>query len=242
MAGIPKLSSKARVGEVGGAGENILQIRGDEGTSGDENLQNIFDLLATGTNQLIIAIEKDKAYSDLEEHDQRRDDSYRNLYNYVMACRFLPSFTEIGKVEELATLFEKYGLSIIYKSYVEQTAQLESLLKELAEERYVKMVAVMPHATTMVSNLRTAQEAFMLAHSDYISQLNQLKETQSASVLKPQVLHAINDQLVPYIYAMTNINPEIYGRIAGELTLEINKVNQIIKNRENKAEERKLEN
>ncbi len=234
MTEISTLKTIARVNEVGGTTENILKAYADCAMSEDANLQSIIDLLAQKNAQLITAIEKGKAYSQLEKCDEERDQSFKALYHYIKACTLLPEGVTRNAAQIIFPIFDKYGISMTYLAYTEQTAQMKSLIEELEKEEIKSEIGKIVHLEGMVESLKNVQASFQQAHSDYTSQVSTLRNEQSASELKPQVLEVLNEQLVMYMRAMAKAFPQTHGKFAIELATEISKTNQNIKSRSNK--------
>ncbi len=237
MNKISILNASARVNEVGGTAENILKAYTDCGLSEDANLQSIIDVLSQKNSLLITAIEKGKAYSQLEKCDEQRDNAFKALYHYLKGCTLVPGGDTKTTSEIIFSIFEKYGISMTYLPYTEQTAQMKSLIEELESENIKPLIGRITQLEGMVEALKNAQADFQQAHSDYTSQISALKKEQSASELKPQVLEVLNEQLVMYMRAMAKAFPQTHLKFATEIATEINKTNQNIKSRGNKSAE-----
>ncbi|MFV0505144.1 MAG: DUF6261 family protein [Bacteroidales bacterium] len=233
MTTISILNASARVNEVGGTAENLLKAYHDAPIADDASLHATIALLEEKNAQLITAIEKNKAHSLLESFDQNRDGAFRACYQYLEACTLLPAGEAQVAAERIFAIFEKYGLSMIRMSYIEQTAQMKSIIEELEVAEIKAQVAAIAQLDVMVENLKQTQSDFQQAHSKYTSQLSVSKGEQSASELKPVVMEVINDQLVMYMRAMTKISPNTHEEFARKIAVEINRANQNIKTRGN---------
>ncbi len=234
---ISTLLTTARISEVGGTGENLLKAYADTGITEDANLQTIINLLTEKNALLITAIEKNKAYSQLEEFDQARDAAFKALYQYLEACTLLPEgITQTAALGIFPTL-KKYGIGMTRLPYTEQTAQMKSLIEELAKDAITEQSSKIVHLDGMIETLKQTQTDFQQAHSDYTSQISLSKGEQSATELKSEVLQIINEKLVMYMRAMATTFPDTHAQFAQELAVEINKTNQNIKSRSNKSAE-----
>ncbi|MFV0291580.1 MAG: DUF6261 family protein [Mangrovibacterium sp.] len=223
------LSANARINEVGGTAENILNIYSSFTTISDETLVTIFSQLREQVDLFIIAIERNKVYSDLDLFDKARDESYRALYTYLHGCSKLPLLTANAQsATKLMTVFEKYGLGLVRLSYTEQTAQIESLQEELSSSENATLINDVTHLSGMVSNLKNAQLDFKNAYVNYVSKISAYKEGASASELMPMVVSIINDKLLVYLSAMAKMKPEVYDLLFREITIEIERQNHVV--------------
>ncbi len=90
MRPLLKLRANARVSEVGGTVTYILKTHVDVGISEDASLQTIINELADQHENLILAIEQDRAFSEVDPHDELRDTAVRDMYYYAKGCSRLP--------------------------------------------------------------------------------------------------------------------------------------------------------
>ncbi len=228
-----KLIKTVRVAELNGTLNNILQAHADTGIEGDAALQSIIDELLAQNQELTTALEQNRQLSEMEKYDETRDQAYRSVYYFLHGHTFVPEGTlPYVPAKTLFSVVEKYGLGINSLSYDEQTGQLNSLLEELSSESNQQHMNTIPFVGGMVDTLKQAQADFIGAYSNYATKLSEMKGSKSATELKHEILKTLNDKLVMYMRAMSQIMGNKHQSFASELSMFINKTNQNINERQ----------
>ncbi len=81
------------------------------------------------------------------------------------------------------------------------------------------------HLDVLLEKLVVAQASFEQVYSDYLTKLGDQKVKQTATEFKHEVLQVVNEKLVMYLIAMSQINPDAYGRFTRETAIAIDKTN-----------------
>ncbi len=228
---VPKLLARIRLSELSGTSTNIVQVFDDLPPIGDTTLSDLMDNVKVENGLLIIAMNQDKALSELEDFDEKRDSAMRDVYYYVQGCTHLPAGDAAVAADKLFTLLKKYSVGITQYSYNQETGEINSLLVELATVENSARIATIPQLDTLVATLETTQRAFEQAYSSYLSQISENKNKQSASSIKPLLLDLINDRLVIYLRSKAIFSPEVYGAFADKVATAISKTNANIRER-----------
>ena len=85
---------------------------------------------------MIEALKRLRIYSQLAEKDLVRDMAIRALFKLVEGYTYIPiaEMKEAGL--QVNSLLQQYGLSILHGDYAEESADIKSLLNDLAKSRY----------------------------------------------------------------------------------------------------------
>ncbi len=231
MQTISKLKVNVRISELGGTLKNIVKAYADSGIVEDSTLQALIDELASANINLSIAIEQSKALSELEHYDEKRDHATRQLYYYLQGQIYSPLEATVAAAKVLFAEIKKYGISLVKLSYNEETGQIDSLLGDLAAEDKATAIAAVPGLDNLIAQLIEAQAAFNQAYSDELSQLSEQQNKQSASSMKPGILHLLNDKLIIYLRTQALFQEATYGAFAQKVAIAIAKTNANIKER-----------
>lgn len=238
MTKISKLIVNSRLGEVNATASNVQVAYAQSGITEDATLQGFIDELTEANNALTLAIDKDKALSELEIYDDTRDRALQDLFYYLQGMSRVPEGPAKEPANRLFTLFQKYGIGIVALSYNEESSKIDSLLADLATTESQAHIAKLPYVEQMIQSIKDAQAQFSTAHYRYVEQLRKLSNQPNASELKPQVLDILNNKLVVYLRGMLTFNPTQYSNFAQELGIIINRSNEQVRNRKKKAEEK----
>lgn len=231
---ISKLSANARIGEVSDVAKSILNAYETSTIKDDMTLKTVIAELKKSNNELVFAVEKDKAISKREEVDEERDKIIQNIFPYLEGSARIPDEITAKAATTILDIFKKYGMGIVKLSYGEESTQVNSLLGDLTTETAITNIANVPHLGVMIEQLRVAQANFETVYDEYTKQLSEDKSKQSASSIKPVTLKIINNRLVKYLNAQIEFNEEVFGAFARQVDVQIDKANEVIKERRSK--------
>ncbi|MFV0522697.1 MAG: DUF6261 family protein [Mangrovibacterium sp.] len=179
------------------------------------------------------AIEQNKALSDLEEFDEKRDEAFKKAYNLLKGMAALEGIPVEESVSIIFSIFKEYGLKSTGLSYNEQTGAMNSIIEGLESTENKAHIANITYLEPLVEELKTAQLNFIKVYSDYVSRVREDKETPSATALKPQVIECLNNKLIPYLNIQILFQPELEP-FAAEVAIVIEKANNTVKERRKK--------
>ncbi len=235
MMKIAKVTPNSRISEINATASNLLTAYAQSGITEDTTLQNFIDQLTEANSALTLAIDKDKAFSELEVYDDVRDKALQDLYHYLQGLTRVPNPATKAPAVALFAIFQKYGLSIVGLSYNEESSKIDSLLVDFATEDNQSHITQLSYVSDMVQVVKEAQTQFSTVYYNYVEQLRKAGDQSSASELKPQVLDVINNKLVVYLRAMLTFNTEVYGNFAKEVAIIIDRNNETVRARKKKV-------
>jgi hypothetical protein len=122
-------------------------------------------------------------------------------------------------------------LSIQREDYAEESADIESLLNDLAKADIVLAIANLQGVAQTVTALATAQKDFENLALQQAEGESVKKDLASASQLKKGSITEINDNLLGYLNTMTKVNPSTYEATAKTIAELIDKNNELVKRR-----------
>lgn len=198
----------------------------------DAYLKDTFAEVEALSASLTTAIKADKASSNLDVMDSKRDEIIRKLNAALTGYVNLPIPAIQAAAALLLEITVKYK-GITTESYARESSLIKSLLEDLSAADAKTAIASLQGIGELVSALTAAQNEFDLAN-DAFNTATALK-TRSASSLKKPLLTLINDRIVPYLTAMKLAKPEIYGDFVSKVENEINRANQAVVKRRNKG-------
>ncbi len=242
MLKILKLESRVRLGELGGTVSHVLEAYSQSGITEDAILQSVIDELSAINTSFTVAMTQSRMLSELENYDDMRDSVIRGIYYYLHGCTHLPVETTSSAAKRLLAEFKKYGLGVSKLSYTEESGQLNSLLGDLKNTDNAADITAVPNLKEMVEKLEQTQKDFQRMHSKYLSQLSQVQNKQTASVLKYDLMGVLNDKLVVYLRSQIIFNQDTHLAFAREVALIINKINGNIRERSKASKKKNHEN
>lgn len=209
------------------------EIEANNGVSDDAYLKDTFAEVEALSASLTTAIKADKASSNLDVADSRRDEIIRHLNAALTGYANLPIPAFQASATPLLAIMAKYK-GITAESYARESSLIKSLLDDLSATDAKNAISALQGIGELVSALMTAQDEFDHANDAFNTATAQ--KAASASSLKKPLLALINDRIVPYLNAMKLAKPGIYGEFVSKVENEINRANQAVAKRRNKGE------
>lgn len=233
-----KINAIVRVTEADNLSNAIVRLFKGEmdantDVGSDAYLKDTFAEIEALSASLTTAIKADKASSNLDEMDARRDEIIRQLNAALTGYANLPIPAFQTASTPLLCIMAKYK-GITTESYARESSLIKSLLEDLSADDAKSASSALQGIGELVSALTVAQNEFDQAN-DAFNTATALK-TESASSLKKPLLTIINDRIVPYLNAMKLAKPAIYGDFVSKVENEINRANQAVAKRRNKGD------
>lgn len=233
-----KIISTVRVTEADNLSNAIVrlfkaEVDANSDVGGDAYLKDTFVEVEALSASLTTAIKADKASSNLDAADSKRDEIIRQLNAALRGYANLPIPAFQTAATLLLAIMAKYK-GITAESYARESSLIKSLLEDLGSDDAKNAISALQGVGELVSALTVAQNEFDQAN-DAFNTATALK-TESASSLKKPLLTLINDHIVPYLTAMQLAKPGIYGEFVSKVENEINRANQAVAKRRNKGD------
>lgn len=226
-----KVKSTARITEVDGLSDSIIRIFGaDTKAQEDTFLKGQIAELTTLSDAITAAILKDKAVSNLDEADSRRDEAVRNLGALLSGYVVFPLEEKKAAALCLKTVYDKYAKSgILSASYVSESSMIESMLGDFTAAEAKANIEKLDGIAEMVSAIRIAQDNFTAANDAFVKAEG--SKGASASSYKKPILAVINDKIVPYLNTMAIVGNTAVADFAKGVESEISRVNETVAKR-----------
>jgi len=234
---IDALISNSRNTEVDGTTNQIIKAYKATSLNSDANLEQIFGPLETKSTLLTDSINRLTEKSTQKTNDEVRDDKVDGLYYLLLSAAHSPK----TKIKEAALIlleiFEQYGLKVKDESYTRQSSLVNSLLNDYKQPDALAAIANVPQCADYIEALQTAQDNFENMRLSFEEAQARSGTQENASSLKKEVVELINNQLVPYLNVMQQLNPDTYGEFAGLVAKLIAANNEVVKKRRGKDDD-----
>ena len=226
-----KLTARARITEVDGLSDSIIRIFGaDAKAQGDAFLKSQIAQLSELSDAITAAILQDKAVSNLDEADSKRDEAVKNLGALLSGYAVFPLEEKKAAALSLKAVYDKYAKSgILSASYVSESSMIESLLKDLSSAEAMASIEKLDGIAEMVAAIRAAQDEFTAANDAFVKAEG--SKGASASSYKKPILAVINDKIVPYLNTMAIVGNAAVADFTKGVETEISRVNENIAKR-----------
>lgn len=226
-----KVKSTIRITEVDGFSDSIIRIFGaDSKAQEDDFLKSQIAELTVLSDAITAAILQDKAVSNLDEADSKRDEAIKNLGALLSGYAVFPLEEKKAAALDLKAIYDKYAKSgILSASYVSESSMIESLLKDLSSAEAMASIEKLDGVAELVSAIRTAQDEFTAANDAFVKAEG--SKGASASSYKKPILSVINDKIVPYLNTMAVVGNTAVADFAKGVETEINRVNETVAKR-----------
>jgi len=231
MALIKKITPSSRNGDISALLSLILKAFAKNDWNSDVYLTPIIEKIDATNTALVEALRRLKVYSVIAEKDDVRDMAIRALFKLVEGYLHIP----IAEMKEAASVveyvLEQYGLSIQHEDNASESADIESLLNDLAKPDVVLAIAKLQGVSETISALDTAQKDFENVALQQAEGESAKKDLASASQLKKEGITEINTNLIGYMNTMAKVNPAKYAATAKTIAELIDKNNELVKRR-----------
>lgn len=226
-----KLNAKARITEVDGLSDSIIRIFGaDSKAQEDAFLKSQIAQLTVLSDAITAAILQDKAVSNLDEADSRRDEAIRNLGALLSGYAVFPLEEKKAAALSLKAVYDKYAKSgILSVSYISESSMIESLLGDFSSAEAKANIEKLDGIGEMLAAVRAAQDDFTAANDAFVKAEG--SRGASASSYKKPILSVINDKIVPYLNTMAVVGNTAVAEFAKGVETEITRVNETVAKR-----------
>ena len=226
-----KLTARARITEVDGFSDAVIRIfSADTKAQEDTFLKDQLAELTTLSDAITAAILQDKAVSNLDEADSKRDEAIKNLGALLSGYAVFPLEEKKAAALSLKAVYDKYTKSgILSASYVSESSMIESLLKDLSSAEAMASIEKLDGIAEMVAAIRAAQDDFTAANDAFVKAEG--SKGASASSYKKPILAVINDKIVPYLNTMAIVGNTAVADFAKGVESEISRVNETVAKR-----------
>lgn len=231
-----KLSNQSRITEVNTVSDNILTAYEKGKWDDNPHMIRIFTELETESDHLTTAINRSKAESNLDKKDLVRDEKIKNLNYILIGATHHPEIAVKKAGENLNAIFSKYGLKMTQTSYATESSLIDSLLEDFTATTIQADIAAVSGCTAIIAELKTAQNDFKSAHFAWEEKKAQEGLIKCATDIKKDVLACINEKIVLYLNAMTQVDHDLYGELAQTVAQIINDNNEFVKKRSKKED------
>ncbi|MBK3517184.1 DUF6261 family protein [Carboxylicivirga marina] len=239
MRKISKVFNDIRVAEMADLTTNILNEI-DKAPADDVHMLALKGQIQPLNNQLLSAINKDRAESDLDNFDAARDGVYRSLLYLAKGYLHHPDAQVREAAFEVDAVIDKYGFDLVNEAYGAQSALTDSFLEDMAKPEVASKVELLPGLKELSSQLDNEQTKFKTAEAAWNNSRTAVQQSENASSLKRELRKVVNERLVVYLRAMIQVDPDKYTDLCSQTALLIDSANSIIRRRRNNADDLQL--
>ena len=124
------MNTTSRITELNGTTIRIIRLYGNDAVPDDDFLKKLIGTIKAQSGRMTVAIKRSRTLSRLKEKDAARDEQIRALKALLKGyCKF-PDDKVSTAAERISAVFDKYGVSMARANYAEESALVESLLKD----------------------------------------------------------------------------------------------------------------
>uniref|UniRef100_UPI0032178C4C DUF6261 family protein n=1 Tax=uncultured Draconibacterium sp. TaxID=1573823 RepID=UPI0032178C4C len=234
---IQTLISNSRNTEVDGTANQIVQAYHATTLNTDANLVKIFGPLIALLALFSEAIRRLKAKSDQKANDEIRDEKITALYFLLMSFSHHPDAQIRDAALSLLEIFENYGQEIKEESFTRESSLVNSMLADYAKPKALANIALVPQCTEYIAALQQAQDNFEDNRLDFETAQAEEGTLENATAMKKEVVEMVNNQLVPYLNVMAQLDEPTFGEYARVVAEIIAANNEVVKKRRKKDNE-----
>lgn len=220
-----KVNRNSRTSDVDALTLLIIAAYVSSGLSEDERLTAIIEILKELSAKFNLAINHIKTESKLKDKNEERNVALRGFFRLVSAHNLSTDETIKTASDKVLQVFNHYGLDIAKKSYGEHTSLTNSLITDLSTEEMLAYIAVLPGVGNVFTDLQNKEAAFEASNLAFEQSKAEEGQTNNATIIKPQVINAIDNFLVNYLYILTEMGGDAYvdfSEVVNQLIIDNN--------------------
>jgi hypothetical protein len=233
---ISNLLMKSRVTEVDNSFTRINGAYQNTTLNSDPNLMKIFGPLQEKSTLLAGAIRRLKTQSAQQPNDEVRDEKIDALYYLLLSFSHHPDEAVRNAALRLLEIFGQYGLEMKDESYATESSLVNSLVNDYANRDREADIALVPQCAEYIAALKAAQANFDGNRVAFEEARAEEGTLENASALKKAMVVLINNQLVPYLNVMAQLDEPAYGAFARTVAEIIAENNEVVKKRRQNEE------
>lgn len=235
-----KLSSSIKTTEITPFGKALVSLyAARESLSSDSHLKIVMEEIASLSESLVEAVNRGSESMSLESVDAERDRLVKNLGAILAGYAAMPFEEECLFAQSLLSVYDKYGVKIIYKPNAEESTYIDSMLKDYDDEKYAQGIEALRGVKETLSLLKEAESAFKKANQNLVTKTAEKNSSgkKSATELKKMLVACVNEKLLPYLSAIRLVSPEAYSAFVQEVEVEVTRANKAVSARSKKSGE-----
>ncbi|WP_075602470.1 DUF6261 family protein [Saccharicrinis aurantiacus] len=231
MKKIQKAISHMRNSEVAGLTQEILLDFSDDLLAADGRLNRIVASIQMRLGKLIEAISRNKAESELEELDNKRDKLYSSIRNMVSAYQMHPDQGIANAAKQVDAIIDNYGSELNNLGFSAQSAQLKSYFADFKKPEISASIAMLPTVGDMVTALETQEDEFITSQHNYKDAINKVEQNSNASALKKELVAELNNKLIPYLRLVQAMDDADFMEPCEKIANKVSAANNVVKQR-----------
>ncbi|WP_321281389.1 DUF6261 family protein [Marinifilum fragile] len=236
MTLIKKVSTSSRNGDVSALLTLIVAAFAKNDWTADTYLSSVIKTIGEYDTSLTEALKRLQVFSQMADKDHARDMVIRSLFKLVEGYTHIP----IAEVQEAAVVvydvLDQYGLGIQFDDQAKESAEINSLLNDLAKPDIAAANAKLQGVADLVAALTAAQKDFETVALQQAEGEGAKQDLATASKLKKAALKELNDNMVGYMNTMTKVKPDTYKATAQTISELIDSNNEKVKRRRTESE------
>ncbi len=237
---LEKINSYTKVDQMHGLVGQVIKLVGEHEIEGDANFDTIISEISEKYDFMKSIRESFKPKSSQEIKDSFRDAKYRAFYKIIETALINP---EPGVAEAAAPLFEilkPYGLGVVRKTFMEESANLNTIIGILNTPEYRAKMAVIQGGELSFTQLVSAQSHFEQADRTWKTDKSETRGKDSATDVRDVLYSVMNDRLITYLELMMVINPSMYTGLANGVNEFVISNNTVVESRRKESEEEEV--
>jgi len=197
---------------------------------GDVYLSELTEKALVRNGMLTESLNEQRANSIFIPLDAKRDNQVRAFWLIIDSKLLSINKEERDNAEIIARAISAYNRDFIYKSYSEESADLDAMIADCEKPEVMQAMTKCGDVLTAFNNLKAVRQEWNQAVQDNAINNVDLSDMPSASSLRPMVLQIINNELLSYLEVMNRVKPDVYGSVFNIVTEFVKSNNDSVRN------------
>ena len=222
-----KISTNSTIKDTAFFSKNMGSLYTDRKASlKNEKLDNLFGDLETKRVKLGELTSKESNSASLDKADSECDTQIRLLFTYTEGLCASPFAEEAAQSEKINAVLKTFGRAITGERYAVQYSKTDDMLKRL--DALSAEIEALRGMKERIEGVRNAAEAFS-ALAKTTTQTSAAATEKAAYLVKKEIIALVNNDILPYLSALSVIEEEKYKPFLAEIEKEIERANAAVK-------------
>ncbi|MBN1111597.1 MAG: hypothetical protein JXA53_01635 [Bacteroidales bacterium] len=214
------------------AGNIITAIKAEANPEfvADAYLSELTEKALVRNGMLTESLNEQRANSIFIPLDAKRDNQVRAFWLILDSKLLSINKEEKDNAEIVAHAIGAYNRNFIYKSYSEESADLDAMIADCEKPEVLQAITKCGDLLNAFNNIKAVRQEWNQAVQDNAVNNVDLSDMPSATSLHPMVLQLINNELLSYLEVMSRVKPDVYGSVYKIITEFVKSNNDSVRN------------
>lgn len=229
-------------GNIAGLTQTILTKIDALGNDASDHLIDLLARMEEMQLNLTAAIKRAPVKAQMLQGVVEMKSCFQRFHQLIDSYAAMTEMDFQPSAQELLHVLQSFYRKILFcTQQLTCSSYVAALISEFEQEDFLSKLSTLPFAEHLFEKLKSSQLSFSQCHAEYHHLRQQQIDSPNATKLRLELLHLINQELVPYLNVMAQVKSVDYSAFSRAINSIIRGHNVVMK-RKRKGEEKGSEN